>query len=46
MVAALQVQIGEVRHRLGDKERSAGLADIARAPISQGEFRRSAGRRA
>ncbi|MGH7052858.1 MAG: hypothetical protein ACREFA_03455 [Stellaceae bacterium] len=45
-VAFLQGQIEDLRHRLAEMERAAGLADIARAPVRRDELRRFAGSRA
>ncbi|MGH7038371.1 MAG: hypothetical protein ACREE1_09580 [Stellaceae bacterium] len=45
-VAALREEITDLRHRLAEMERAAGLADITRAPIGRGELRRFAGGRA
>jgi hypothetical protein len=36
----------DLRRRLADVERAAGLADLARTPIGRGEPRRFAGGRA
>ncbi|MGH7109510.1 MAG: hypothetical protein ACREFK_03695 [Stellaceae bacterium] len=45
-VALLQGQIEDMRHRLAEMERAAGLADITRAPAGRDALRRFAGGRA
>lgn len=46
VVAALRREIADLRWRLAEMERAAGLADLAREPIGRGELRRFAGSRA
>lgn len=43
-MTALRNQLDDLRRRLGDIERSAGLSDLARAPIGRDALRRHAGR--
>lgn len=44
ILAALDGQLADLRHRLAEVERAAGLADLARAPARNDGLRRFAGR--